>query len=440
MSEQVFHHEDINHKAINHKAITSDGDEPEDAQNTIFEFPKQPLSANVRQLLNELPVKWVRTDDELYELIDEIDSVDRVALDTEFIKRSTYYPILALVQVNTGKAIYLVDAPRLDLTDFWQALVEIPEMIWYACGEDLGIFYLLTKCEPLTNVFDVQIGVAYLTAQLQAGYSRAVSEVLGVDLPKTESQSDWLVRPLSQTQENYAVDDVRYLLALADVVKTALEQNGTLTYAVEDSQSRAKQLHMVQNIADEQLYLDSLVPFYTHEQVTVLQALTAWRESLARSINQPKSFVIGKQAMREIVLDLPSTIKTLARTTINRGSLRMYGDEIIKVIKDARALPDSERPPMPKPAYTSGDKPFKNELRAITRAKADELGIPEMLLLKNRWLQALLLEVVHDCTGEFLPSEIDGYRKAWIVETVLPMLAEYKPHIQEMIFQFTKQP
>lgn len=86
--------------------------------------------------LDDLPTVWVRTEDELYELIDEIDSVDVVALDTEFIKRTTYYPILALVQVNTGRAIYLVDAPRLDLTEFWQALIEVPTMVWYACGED----------------------------------------------------------------------------------------------------------------------------------------------------------------------------------------------------------------------------------------------------------------------------------------------------------------
>ena len=136
-----------------------------------FNFPKITLGTSAAEAL---PVVWVQDNTALYALIDEIDSVDVVALDTEFIKRTTYYPILALVQVNTGKAIHLVDAPKLDLSEFWQALIEVPTMVWYACGEDLGIFYLLAKCPPLTNIFDVQIGVAYLSGKLQAGYSQAL--------------------------------------------------------------------------------------------------------------------------------------------------------------------------------------------------------------------------------------------------------------------------
>ena len=279
--------------------------------------------------LDDLPTVWVRTEDELYELIDEIDSVDVVALDTEFIKRTTYYPILALVQVNTGRAIYLVDAPRLDLTEFWQALIEVPTMVWYACGEDLGIFYLLAKNAPLTNIFDVQIGVAYLTGKLQAGYSQAVSEILGIDLDKGESQSDWLARPLSPTQEMYAANDVRYLLALYEAVQNKLAQNQVLDYVVEDSNLYAKELHHTANISDEVLYLDFTAPEYNRLQIGALKQLVMWREALARATNEPRTFIINKQAMREIIETLPDSIKLLARTTINRGSLRKYGDEII---------------------------------------------------------------------------------------------------------------
>ena len=102
-----------------------------------LEFPKFTIN---QAACDGLPTIWVQNDDDLYALIDEIDASDVVALDTEFIKRTTYYPILALIQINTGNAIYLIDAPKLDLTEFWQALAEVPIMVWYACGEDLGIF------------------------------------------------------------------------------------------------------------------------------------------------------------------------------------------------------------------------------------------------------------------------------------------------------------
>ena len=224
-----------------------------------FSFPYAHLSDDEHALL-DLPSKWVRTDDELYKLIDEIDDVDVVALDTEFIKRNTYYPILALVQVNTGKGIYLVDAPRLDLTEFWQALCEVPSMVWYACGEDLGIFYLLANNPPLTNVFDVQIGVAYLTGKPQVGYSQAVNEILGVALDKGESQSNWLARPLTPEQELYAINDVRYLLILHQAVVQALNARQILDYANEDSTLYAKELYNTQHLDDDKLYLDHITP------------------------------------------------------------------------------------------------------------------------------------------------------------------------------------
>lgn len=397
-----------------------------------FSFPYAHLSDDEHALL-DLPSKWVRTDDELYELIDEIDDVDVVALDTEFIKRNTYYPILALVQVNTGKGIYLVDAPRLDLTEFWQALCEVPSMVWYACGEDLGIFYLLANNPPLTNVFDVQIGVAYLTGKPQVGYSQAVNEILGVALDKGESQSNWLARPLTPEQELYAINDVRYLLILHQAVVQALNARQILDYANEDSTLYAKELYNTQHLDDDKLYLDHITPTYTRQQLAVLQALTMWRESLARAVNEPRSFIIGKQSLREITESLPTNMKDLARTTLNRSVLRRYGSEIIRVIKEAKDLPQTQMP-IKTPIYTSKIKPHRHALDEATNVQARLLNIPANLLLKGRWINELMY---HVCQGlpvddtHVLSEGLQGYRRAWIVGTVLPLLYEHEQSIRD---------
>lgn len=397
-----------------------------------FSFPYAHLSDDEHALL-DLPSKWVRTDDELYKLIDEIDDVDVVALDTEFIKRNTYYPILALVQVNTGKGIYLVDAPRLDLTEFWQALCEVPSMVWYACGEDLGIFYLLANNPPLTNVFDVQIGVAYLTGKPQVGYSQAVNEILGVALDKGESQSNWLARPLTPEQELYAINDVRYLLILHQAVVQALNARQILDYANEDSTLYAKELYNTQHLDDDKLYLDHITPTYTRQQLAVLQALTMWRESLARAVNEPRSFIIGKQALREITESLPTNMKDLARTTLNRSILRRYGSEIIRVIKEAKDLPQTQMP-IKTPIYTSKIKPHRHALDEATNVQARLLNIPANLLLKGRWINELMY---HVCQGlpvddtHVLSEGLQGYRRAWIVGTVLPLLYEHEQSIRD---------
>lgn len=397
-----------------------------------FSFPYAHLSDDEHALL-DLPSKWVRTDDELYKLIDEIDDVDVVALDTEFIKRNTYYPILALVQVNTGKGIYLVDAPRLDLTEFWQALCEVPSMVWYACGEDLGIFYLLANNPPLTNVFDVQIGVAYLTGKPQVGYSQAVNEILGVALDKGESQSNWLARPLTPEQELYAINDVRYLLILHQAVVQALNARQILDYANEDSTLYAKELYNTQHLDDDKLYLDHITPTYTRQQLAVLQALTIWRESLARAVNEPRSFIIGKQPLREITESLPTNMKDLARTTLNRSVLRRYGSEIIRVIKEAKDLPQTQMP-IKTPIYTSKIKPYRHALDEATNVQARLLNIPANLLLKGRWINELMY---HVCQGlpvddtHVLSEGLQGYRRAWIVGTVLPLLYEHEQSIRD---------
>ncbi len=395
-----------------------------------FNFPKISLDTSAAEAL---PVVWVQDNTALYALIDEIDSVDVVALDTEFIKRTTYYPILALVQVNTGKAIYLVDAPKLDLTEFWQALIEVPTMVWYACGEDLGIFYLLAKCPPLTNIFDVQIGVAYLSGKLQAGYSQALYEILGIEIDKGESQSNWLARPLTTEQETYAANDVRYLLALYQAVQQTLQSRQILSCVIEDSHHYANELYALQNQDSDSLYLDLIAPIYDRRQLGVLKHLTIWRETLAKATNEPKSFILGKQALREIVQEMPDSIRLLARTTINRAVLRRYGEEIVRIIRQAKAMPEQELPPPPPPSYHSKSKPFKNDLAKAIDQYSAEHQIPANLLLKNRWMNDLLVLVADEGQIEQLPAELLGYRKALITETIIPLLMPYKAHIRQVL-------
>lgn len=399
-------------------------------QTAYFNPPKPTIDTHA---LDQLPTRWVRTEDELYALIDEIDGIDKVALDTEFIKRTTYYPILALVQVNTGSTIYLVDAPRLDLTEFWQALAEIPTMIWYACGEDLGIFYLLAKCPPLDNVFDVQLAVAYLSGKLQTGYSQALSEILDINIDKGESQSNWLARPLSHEQEIYAANDVRYLLALYEVVCDELARRNILSCTQEDSRHYAHELHELATQNDDLLYIDLLAPIYNRRQIAALQQLTIWRETLARATNEPRSFIIGKQALREIIEQMPDSIKLLARTTLNRAVLRRHGDEIVRIIRQTNALPENALPPLPSPTYHSKAKPFKKPLDAALSEYSDTHRIPVNLLLKNRWLNHLLLLVAYDGDIDNLPRELLGYRKQLVCEKLLPVLTQFKEHILQVL-------
>lgn len=384
------------------------------------------------QASSTLPVRWVSDFEALEACLDDLETRDRVALDTEFIKRSTYFPILALIQVNTGDTIYLIDAPKLDLTEFWVVLEEMPLMIWHACGEDLGIFYLLSESPALTNVFDTQIALSYLTGQLQMGYQQALSQELDIHVEKGESQSDWLARPLTQEQESYAIDDVRYLLNLYDILHQQLSKQELLDKVVEDCQLYTKELYEAANIEDDATYLAMADFRYTGEQLAVLQAVSSWREALARATNQPKTFILKKQAVRDVVVEFPKTVKQLTqKTTMHRSMIHLYGEELIEIINKARNLPVEEQPPRILPPYRSKDKTVSKAVQQTIKQYEAQTGVPANVLMRKKWLSQLYEIVAYDLPLEQMPEGLKGWRQPWVMQTLIPVIASHKQALQE---------
>lgn len=380
---------------------------------------------------DDMPVVWVREQYQLAMVLEDLATCGRVALDTEFIKRDTYYPRLALVQLNTGNAIYLLDAPKLRLADFWQSVSEVDIAIWHACGEDLGIFYLLSDCPPLTNIFDTQIALSYLTGQLQMGYQQALADVLDMHIDKEHSQSDWLVRPLSEEQEDYAIDDVRYLPALYLVVEQQLKSRGLYDYVWEDCQLYAAELYDVQHIEDEDIYLGLADYRYTGEQLAILQAVSAWREALARATNQPRTFVIKKQAVREIINEQPSNLRELAhKTTMHRSMIRLYGEELLTVIKNAKKIALADQPALIVAPYRSKDKALDNAVQEVIKAQAEALGVPKNILMRKKWLHELYEFVALDKADTEFPEGLLGWRHDWVKSKLLPVIQNHKSQLQ----------
>ncbi len=377
-------------------------------------------------------VTWIREQYQLDEVIDALAGCGRVALDTEFIKRDTYYPILALVQLNTGDHIYLIDAPKLQLDALWQALIKVDVAIWHACGEDLGIFYLLSGCPPLTNIFDTQIALSYLTGQLQMGYQQALDDQLDMQIDKEQSQSDWLRRPLSDEQEQYAIDDVRFLPALYLSLEYELKSQELYDYVWADCQLYATELYATQQVEDEAMYLTMADYRYNSQQMAILQAVATWREALARATNQPRTFVIKKQAVREIITENPSTMRDLAhKTTIHRSTLRLYGDELLKIITDAKALSAAEHPELLPAPYRSKNKVLSKAVQQAIVERAEKIGVPESVLMRKKWLSQLYEVIAYDKELTELPLGLQGWRNEWVTQTLIPVIKEHKAELKQ---------
>ena len=395
-------------------------------------LPTKPDIDALLDSADELPVTWIKEQSQLTPVIEALKSCGRVALDTEFIKRDTYYPRLALVQINVGEHIYLLDAPQLQLQDVWQALIAVDVAIWHACGEDLGIFYLLSDCPPLTNIFDTQIALSYLTGQLQMGYQQALDDQLDMHIDKEQSQSDWLRRPLSDEQEQYAIDDVRFLPALYLSLEYELKKQGLYEYVWADCQLYAQELYDSQQVADEDMYLTMADYRYDTQQMAILQAVASWREQLARATNQPRTFVIKKQAVREIITEKPKSMRELAhKTTMHRSMLRLYGEELLKEIKQAQQLAPAERPPRLPAPYRSKNKALSKAVQHATQIQAEKTGIPANVLMRKKWLHQLYEVIAYDKDLADLPEGLQGWRHEWVMQTLIPVIEEHKAELKQ---------
>lgn len=379
-----------------------------------------PLSYEKQQDLNNLPVIWVKNQEQLFDLLDEIDECQVIALDTEFIKRDSFFPILALIQINTGRAIYLLDAPKLYLEELWEVVRDVPTVVLHACGEDLGIYYLLSNLPAMTNVFDTQIGVSFLCNESSLGYQKTLQALLNVQIDKGESQSDWLQRPLTYEQELYAVDDVKYLLTLFDVIQQQLQTKNLWEMACEDCQSYSQELYDNFHTPYNQLYLTVADFRDNRQQLAILQTLCEWRETLAKSINRPRTYILRPQALREIIEKPPLTLKQLGFTSTKPHVIRMYGQEILNLINEVRKADENSYPPLLPLPYRSLSDDIQEQLQQVINIESERLGVSDNVVLRKKWLTDIYAYSL-DSTKN-LPNWLTGWRHQWVIKEILPIL------------------
>jgi ribonuclease D len=170
-----------------------------------------------------IDIQWIGDDLSLAQHCAAWRSLPFVAVDTEFMRVDTFYPIAGLLQVSEGERAYLIDPLLISDWAPFTELLRDPAVVkvLHACSEDLEVFLRLTGSLP-APLFDTQLAAGYLNLGFSMGYSRLVQAVLNIELPKGETRSDWLQRPLSATQVSYAAEDVLHLAQVYAQLKSQL--------------------------------------------------------------------------------------------------------------------------------------------------------------------------------------------------------------------------
>ncbi|WP_025127954.1 ribonuclease D [Pseudomonas sp. PH1b] len=369
-----------------------------------------------------IDIHWIRDNDSLGQLCAEWQQLPFVALDTEFMRVDTFYPIAALLQIGDGQRAYLIDPLTIDDWQPLAALLENPAVVKvvHACSEDLEVLLRLTGSLP-APLFDTQLAAAYLNLGFSMGYSRLVQEVLGIDLPKGETRSDWLQRPLSETQVSYAAEDAVHLAQVFTELRPKLSED-KYRWVLEDGAELVANLR--REVDPYELYREAKLAWkLSRAQLVVLRELCAWREREARARNLPRNRIVREHALWPLAKTQPDNLSALAKIEdMHPRTVRQDGEFLLDLIKRAASVgPDQWPPAVPEPLPIEASALLKR-LKAVGQAEAERLQIAPEVMLRKKTLESLLKSGYPNGPYQ-LPDSLRGWRRELMGQALLDSLA-----------------
>ncbi len=368
------------------------------------------------------PVEWVDTPRALVEAAARWRAAPAVSIDSEFVRERTFYPRLGLLQVSDGQKSSLVDPVALaDLEPLRQVLAD-PTIVKVAHSpsEDMEVLFHRFGEFP-APLFDTQAAAALAGLEAAMSYQRLVRELLGVELTKGETRTDWLRRPLSPAQVEYAAQDVELLLPLYENLRPRLEENGRLPWLLEEAHRLREATRFLPPPETAYLRLGGLGSL-DRRQLAALRALASWRERQARERDLPRNFVLKEAALVTLARRQPQALADLAGVPdLPPKQVERYGETLLRLIREARQLPADELPPPPsRGARDERGRELVDKLQEAVRVRAESLGINPTLLASRRELKLLLTTPA----DRLPPPALAGWRWEQIGADLEPLLAE----------------
>ena len=337
----------------------------------------------------------------------------RIGLDTEFMREKTYRARLCLVQIATPDEVALIDAVAgVDLGPVAE-LVADPgvEVVLHAGRQDLEIFYEAWRAEP-HSTFDVQIAAAFAGLGASLPYGRLVHDVTGTRLTKGEGYTDWCRRPLTEKQLGYAVNDVAYLLDIADNLKGRLEEQGRLEWALEE-------MRLLEGISNFELDLDEIYRkvsgrgSLSGRQLAVLRAVARWREEAAQKRDIPRGWVVKDPTLIEIARRGPTSMSELSHIRgMNAQEVKRSGSEILAAVTRGKEGAEMKADKGPSRAAQIRARVLSGPADAIVRARCEDAAIATELVSTRPELEALLADASSGTTDLSGHRLMQGWRRS----------------------------
>ena len=320
---------------------------------------------------------------------------DFVTVDTEFIRETTFWPELCLIQMASPDVTALIDplAPGIDLQPFFDLMAnEAVVKVFHAARQDIEIVFHRGGLIP-HPVFDTQVAAMVCGFGDSVSYDQLVQKITGTQLDKSSRFTDWRHRPLSEKQLTYALADVTYLIDVYRHLKAQLDRENRAHWVNEEMEVlTARETY---DLHPENAWQRLKMRLRKPMELAVLQRVAAWREREARERNVPRSRVLKDDAIYEIAQQQPRDSAALGRLrTTPRGWERSgQASGLIAAVNAALDMPKDELPRLPRQAPSSeGANAASELLKVLLRIVAEQQGVAPKVLATSDDIERIAAE------------------------------------------------
>ena len=347
-----------------------------------------------------------------------------LAIDTEFMRRRTLYPEIALIQVFDGEHLALIDpCCELDLSQFWQLMTEQSILkVFHSPSEDVEVCIKHGQCVP-SPMFDTQFALSLLGEPNCVGFASMVEKLLNLEIDKSESRTNWLQRPLTPKQLEYAAGDVFYLMPCFEIIYQQILERDLLEVVLGESELLVcKRAHQT---PDQTLYLDiknswQLAP----SELAILRELAMWRREKARAKNLALGFILKEHNMFEIARRKPQSLTQLRNVPdVEAMEVNKSGKEIIACVQkgldgSVDNYPEKVKRLIDFPHYKRSAKLIKQKLTLVASRSNIPLDVIASKKQINQFLSWHWKLSEADKQAALMPDLMTGWRKQIIGDSL----------------------
>jgi ribonuclease D len=358
---------------------------------------------------------WIAQRNELEQWLAGLSPGTVLGLDTEFMRRNSFYPQLALLQLGAGSRYALVDPLAFDIGSALQPLDSADVItLMHSASEDLETLAPWLPEGPRV-LFDTQIAAAFVGMGLGLSYRALVAELVGAELDKGETRSDWLQRPLTASQRDYATLDVVYLQAIHQQLAERLAQRGRTAWHAEDCERLKRKSCPREGDPQPQLAYRGAAE-WPSEQQALLRRVLLWRDATARLLDKPRPWLLEDNLVLSLAQQPPKQLAELERRSGGQRALRAAQRAELFELLQPDVTPDEIAATSPIPPFPQGKaKLALAAMKQCVDALAAQLDLPPGLLCSRRVLEELVV------TAQW-PESLEGWRRAVLYDHLIGLL------------------